>query len=47
MHLADAEAALVAAAAQARPGQERRCLQIIRSGMSAGSRRPLDPGVRT
>ncbi|MFI6475200.1 bifunctional DNA primase/polymerase [Streptomyces sp. NPDC050516] len=47
MNLADAESALVAAAAQARPGQEGRSLQIIRSGMNAGSRRPLDPGVRT
>ncbi|WP_327713855.1 bifunctional DNA primase/polymerase (plasmid) [Streptomyces sp. NBC_00464] len=45
MVLADAESALVTAATQARPGQERRSLQIIRSGMSAGSRRPLDPGV--
>ncbi|MFD7168270.1 bifunctional DNA primase/polymerase [Streptomyces violascens] len=44
---ADAEAALVTAAAHARPGQERRCLQIIRSGMSAGSRRPLNLGDRT
>ncbi|WP_197367947.1 bifunctional DNA primase/polymerase, partial [Streptomyces clavuligerus] len=41
-----AEAALLAAAMHARPGQERRCLAIIRSGMSAGSRRPLDLGER-
>ncbi|NUK22852.1 bifunctional DNA primase/polymerase [Streptomyces lunaelactis] len=47
MNLADAESALVAAAAHARPGQERRSLQIIRGGMSAGSRRPLNPGDRT
>ncbi|MFD9818490.1 bifunctional DNA primase/polymerase [Streptomyces violascens] len=44
---ADAEAALVTAAVHARPGQEQRCLQIIRSGMSAGSRRPLNLGDRT
>ncbi|MER6916665.1 bifunctional DNA primase/polymerase [Streptomyces sp. NPDC000594] len=41
-----AEAALMAAATHARPGQERRCLAIIRSGMGAGSRRPLDLGER-
>ncbi|MFJ2271948.1 bifunctional DNA primase/polymerase [Streptomyces sp. NPDC087228] len=47
-HLAaqDAEAALVAAAVQVRPGQERRTLRIIQSGMLAGSRRPLDLGDR-
>ncbi|MGW1657053.1 bifunctional DNA primase/polymerase [Streptomyces atratus] len=42
----DAEAALAAAAVQARPGQERRTLRIIQSGMLAGSRRPLDLGDR-
>ncbi|WP_326844524.1 bifunctional DNA primase/polymerase (plasmid) [Streptomyces sp. NBC_01558] len=47
MTQADAEAALLAAATHARPGQERRSLQIIRSGMNAGSRRPLNPGDRT
>jgi hypothetical protein len=41
-----AEQALRAAAEQARPGQERRCGAIIRSGLSAGSRRPLLPGRR-
>jgi hypothetical protein len=44
---AHAKSALVTAAAQARPRQERRSPQIIRSAMSAGSRRPLDPGGRT
>ncbi|MFF3358819.1 bifunctional DNA primase/polymerase [Streptomyces sp. NPDC002917] len=47
MNIADAESALLAAAAHARPGQERRALQIIRSGMNAGSRRPLDLGDRS
>ncbi|MGA4867154.1 bifunctional DNA primase/polymerase [Streptomyces lavendulocolor] len=42
----DAEQALLETAALARPGQERHCLQIIRSGMSAGTRRPLTPGSR-
>ncbi|MFG2631831.1 bifunctional DNA primase/polymerase [Streptomyces sp. NPDC048473] len=47
-HLAaqDARAALVAAAVHVRPGQERRTLHIVQSGMSAGSRRPLDLGDR-
>ncbi|MEV5689038.1 MULTISPECIES: bifunctional DNA primase/polymerase [unclassified Streptomyces] len=36
-----AEQILQSAAAVARPGQDRRAAQIIRSGMSAGSRRPL------
>lgn len=39
-----AESALLAAALHARPTQERRALQIIRSGMSAGQQRPLMPG---
>ncbi|WP_434599898.1 bifunctional DNA primase/polymerase [Streptomyces sp. A5-4] len=43
----EAEIALLGAAAQARPGQERRALQIIRSGMTAGSRQPLILGDRT
>ncbi|GAA3161880.1 hypothetical protein GCM10010466_61080 [Planomonospora alba] len=38
---AEAERLLAEAAAQARPGQDRRCAQIIRSGMAAGARRPL------
>lgn len=42
----DAERALLDTAALARPGQERRALQIIRSGMNAGGRRPLNPGSR-
>ncbi|MFC4061854.1 bifunctional DNA primase/polymerase [Planomonospora corallina] len=47
-HLARAEAErlLTETAAQARPGQERRCAQIIRSGMDAGARRPLHIGGR-
>jgi hypothetical protein len=47
-HLAahEAESALLAAAVQARPGQERRAAQIIRSGMAAGARRPLTLGGR-
>lgn len=47
MNFNDAERALLAAAAHARPGQERRARQIIHSGMSAGSRRPLESGDRT
>ncbi|MFE3144713.1 bifunctional DNA primase/polymerase [Streptomyces scopuliridis] len=45
-HLAatDAEAALVAAAVHVRPRQEGRALRIVRSGMNAGSRRPLRLG---
>ncbi|MGA4846461.1 hypothetical protein ACOBQB_09410 [Streptomyces sp. G5(2025)] len=42
-----ARAALLAAAVHARPGQERRALQIIRSGMRAGDRHPLELGART
>lgn len=41
-----AERALRDAAEHARPGQERRCGAIIRSGLSAGSHRPLTPGGR-
>ncbi|MFE4654966.1 bifunctional DNA primase/polymerase [Streptomyces sp. NPDC056707] len=37
----DAERILFDAAMQARPGQARRCVQIIRSGLEAGARRPL------
>ncbi|MFD8079017.1 bifunctional DNA primase/polymerase [Streptomyces sp. NPDC059718] len=37
----DAERILMDAALYARPGQERRCAQIIRSGLDAGTRRPL------
>ncbi|MEE1931218.1 bifunctional DNA primase/polymerase [Streptomyces sp. TRM 70351] len=45
----EAEQALRAAAAAARPGQERRSEGIIRSGLAAGVRRPLYPsrGRRT
>ncbi|OEJ21528.1 DNA primase [Streptomyces agglomeratus] len=42
-----AEQTLREVAAMTRPGQDRRYDQIIRSGMTAGSRRPLDPGSRT
>ncbi|MFI1169136.1 bifunctional DNA primase/polymerase [Streptomyces sp. NPDC020801] len=38
----EAERALKEAATAARPGQERRCEQIIRSGMVAGLKRPLN-----
>jgi hypothetical protein len=47
--LLDAEAAerfLREAAAQARPGQERRYGAVIRGGLSAGRSRPLSPGGR-
>ncbi|MFE2716552.1 bifunctional DNA primase/polymerase [Streptomyces mirabilis] len=37
----EAELALTQAAADARPGQERRAAQIIRSGMTAGRQHPL------
>ncbi|MGW0925487.1 bifunctional DNA primase/polymerase [Streptomyces sp. NPDC002755] len=37
----DAEAALTQATAAARPGQQRRAAQIIRSGLAAGSQHPL------
>lgn len=43
----EAQSVLLAAALQARPGQERRVPQIISSGLRAGGRRPLDLGVRT
>lgn len=42
----DAEHALRETAFAARPGQERRAEQIIRSGMAAGLKRPLNPGGR-
>lgn len=42
----DAERALRETAAAARPGQERRAEQIIRSGMAAGLKRPMHPGSR-
>ncbi|MFF9870104.1 bifunctional DNA primase/polymerase [Streptomyces sp. NPDC013953] len=42
----DAERVLMDTALLARPGQERHALQIIRSGMHAGGRRPLTPGSR-
>ncbi|MFI8967014.1 bifunctional DNA primase/polymerase [Streptomyces sp. NPDC053493] len=42
----DAQNALMETARQARPGQERRAEAIIRSGMTAGARRPLHPGSR-
>ncbi|MFK0229971.1 bifunctional DNA primase/polymerase [Streptomyces sp. NPDC090303] len=38
--------ALLEAALHARPGQEHRAEAIIRSGMTAGARRPLTPGSR-
>ncbi|MBT2409611.1 bifunctional DNA primase/polymerase [Streptomyces sp. ISL-12] len=41
-----AERALTETAATARPGQDRRAEQIIRSGLAAGLRRPLNPGRR-
>ncbi|KEF10803.1 DNA primase [Streptomyces rimosus] len=41
-----AEQALSAAAEHARPGQHHRSASIIRSGLSAGARRPLFPGGR-
>ncbi|MFJ5213079.1 bifunctional DNA primase/polymerase [Streptomyces nigra] len=40
----EAEQALTRAAETARPGQERRAAQIIRSGLVAGRRRPLHGG---
>ncbi|MEU0631017.1 bifunctional DNA primase/polymerase [Streptomyces sp. NPDC005989] len=47
-HITEAEATRVLrdAAEQARPGQQRRCLAIIRSGLSAGLTRPLSLGGR-
>lgn len=44
---AEAEQLLTDAALQARPGQARRCAQIIRSGLAAGARRPLHPEGRS
>ncbi|MBG0818580.1 bifunctional DNA primase/polymerase [Planomonospora sp. ID82291] len=38
---AEAERLLTDAATRARPGQTRRCEQIIRTGLAAGARRPL------
>ncbi|MFJ4343529.1 bifunctional DNA primase/polymerase [Streptomyces sp. NPDC088915] len=38
---------LLETARHARPGQERRSEAIIRSGMTAGARRPLHPGSRS
>ncbi|MDH2392200.1 bifunctional DNA primase/polymerase [Streptomyces sp. HNM0663] len=42
----DAERILLETAELARPGQERHSAQIIRSGMTAGARRPLRSGSR-
>ncbi|MFJ2061179.1 bifunctional DNA primase/polymerase [Streptomyces sp. NPDC087908] len=42
----DAEAALLATAHAARPGQERRAASIIKSGLTAGALHPLQPGSR-
>ncbi|WP_329113099.1 bifunctional DNA primase/polymerase [Streptomyces sp. NBC_01465] len=44
---ADAERTLTELAAGVRPGQERRCEAIIRSGLHAGERRPLALGGRS
>ncbi|MBM7170165.1 bifunctional DNA primase/polymerase [Streptomyces sp. G44] len=44
---AEAERTLTELAADVRPGQERRCEAIIRSGLQAGERRPLALGGRT
>jgi hypothetical protein len=46
LHQADAEQALHEAALAARPGQERRIQQIIRSGLAAGLKRPLHTSGR-
>jgi hypothetical protein len=43
---AEAEQTLTELAADVRPGQERRCEAIIRSGLYAGERRPLALGGR-
>lgn len=43
---AEAERTLTELAAHVRPGQERRCEAIIRSGLRAGERRPLALGGR-
>lgn len=40
----EAEDILLQTAAAARPGQDRRAEQIIRSGLAAGLKRPLYPG---
>ncbi|CAM5549285.1 hypothetical protein SALBM135S_09779 [Streptomyces alboniger] len=42
MRLADAENVLLAAAARARPDQGPRSVRIVRGGLAAGSRRPLE-----
>ncbi|MFC8015833.1 bifunctional DNA primase/polymerase [Streptomyces cinereoruber] len=42
----DAERILLETARQARPGQERRTMLIVSSGMAAGARRPLHLGSR-
>ncbi|MGW3168381.1 bifunctional DNA primase/polymerase [Streptomyces sp. NPDC001142] len=42
----DAQDALMETARHTRPGQDRRAESIIRSGMTAGARRPLHPGSR-
>ncbi|MFD9442442.1 bifunctional DNA primase/polymerase [Streptomyces sp. NPDC060006] len=47
MNLTDAESLLLTAAEQARPGRQKRSAQIIRSGLAAGSRRPLEWGDRS
>ncbi|MFE3992558.1 bifunctional DNA primase/polymerase [Streptomyces goshikiensis] len=44
---AAAEESLLQAAETARPGQRRRCEQIIRSGLAAGAKRPLNLGGRS
>ncbi|MFI6093668.1 bifunctional DNA primase/polymerase [Streptomyces sp. NPDC051218] len=46
MTLADAEHVLLDAAAQARPDQRHRSMRIVRNGLAAGSRRPLEVKVR-
>ncbi|RSS80098.1 DNA primase, partial [Streptomyces sp. WAC02707] len=43
----DAQDALMETARYARPGQEHRAEGIVRSGMTAGARRPLHPGSRS
>ncbi|MET9646277.1 bifunctional DNA primase/polymerase [Streptomyces syringium] len=43
----EAERILREAATAARPGQERRAAQIIQSGLTAGTQRPLSPGSRS
>ncbi|WP_434097272.1 hypothetical protein [Streptomyces pharetrae] len=46
LHPAEAEQALHEAAVAARPGQERRIEQIIRSGLAAGLKLPLHTSGR-